>query len=68
MRDDPALQCCNSVVTIRNNVATILQQVATLCCAKNLHYESSRVTPYRMTHFKLQDVRPDLVTSSFLFL
>ena len=46
MQDDPALQCCNSVVTIRNNVATILQQVATPCCAKNLHYESSRVTPY----------------------
>ena len=45
MRDDPALQCCNSVVTIRNNVATILQHLATLCCAKNLHYESSRVTP-----------------------
>ena len=30
-------QCWNNVVTIRNNVAT-------LCCAKNRHCESSRVT------------------------
>ena len=32
-----ALQCCNNVVTIRNNVAT-------LCCAKSRRCESSRVT------------------------
>ena len=34
---NPALQCCNNVVTIQNNVATILQQ----CCNAVLRYESS---------------------------
>ena len=34
---NPVLQCWNTVVTIRNNVAT-------LCCAKNRCCESSRVT------------------------